>query len=79
MITYKILPDGAFVAGDTETRATAYAYPSSPRAERAKRFPEREASAMIAEQAWRVAQGYAQVHSPRHYDAANWRKLEGAP
>lgn len=47
-IVHKLLPDGGFVAGDTETRITCYAYPTSSHAVSAKKKPQETADEMIA-------------------------------
>jgi hypothetical protein len=47
MIKFKLLADGGFVAGDTETNKTSYAYPTSTYATLARRMPERTAADMI--------------------------------
>lgn len=41
MIKYRMLPDGGFVVGDTETGNASYAYPTSISAEGAKNAPIR--------------------------------------
>jgi hypothetical protein len=46
-IQYKLLTDGGFVVGDTETGITAYAYPSSEHATKARKNPSGIASEMI--------------------------------
>lgn len=65
---------GGFTAGCTETRLTAYAYPSSAHAEKAKRLPDIVAVKMLAAEALTPSTRlYACV---REYDALNWRRLE---
>lgn len=71
MIVFKMLKSGAFVAGDTETRLTAYAFPSSPNADRAKRCPKATASEMMAHE---NTLAFAHKTSP-DYDASNWKDL----
>lgn len=61
-IKYLLMADGAFVAGDTETRVTVYAHATSVHAHCAKRDPERTAERMLDEQ--------------RERDARNWARLE---
>lgn len=46
MIIYTFDRDGAFIAGDTDTEATSYAYPTSTYATAAKRDPEGTAREM---------------------------------
>lgn len=43
-------PDGAFVAGDTRTGVTSYAYPTSPHAREARHRPAIVAARMVAEE-----------------------------
>ena len=47
-IMYHLDSDGGFSAGDTDTGITAYAYPTSAYANRAKRDPEKVARDMLA-------------------------------
>jgi hypothetical protein len=47
MIVYRLMPDGGFVAGDTATERTSYAYPTSTYATRAKRTPRGVAAEMM--------------------------------
>lgn len=74
MIVFRLEPDGGFVAGDTETRRTSYAYPSSPNATLARKLPERIAGEMIAS-ANRFAASCpnAQIEE---YDARMWASLQ---
>jgi hypothetical protein len=67
-IQFKLLADGGFVAGDTETGRTSYAYPTSPHATMARTMPERIAAEMIAS-ANRVSGDTAD------YDARMWAKM----
>lgn len=70
-----MLDNGAFVAGDRDTEMTAYAYPTSPHAIVAKKYPKRVAEDMLAaESVWMHKTPYAQ-----NYDAANWRLIAGTP
>lgn len=46
-IVFKLLDDGGFVVGDTDTGRTAYAYPTSPFATKAKKSPVNVAKAMM--------------------------------
>lgn len=77
MIAYRLLEDGGFVCGCTETGATIYAYPSSTlasQAKRAKRHDDRERLAGGALQidlsGWR---GYP--HIVAIHDARMWTML----
>jgi hypothetical protein len=49
-IVYKMLPDGGFLVGDTETRRTRYAGPTNPRAIEARNDPRKIATAMMADE-----------------------------
>lgn len=73
MIRYRLLPDGGFVAGDTETGRTAYAYPTSPRAEAARKRPEATATAILADSAGLLAQ---LLPERPEYHLANWDLLD---
>lgn len=71
-IVFKLLADGAFVCGDTESRATCYAYPTSPFAEQAKKTPETVAADMMRDEPlWPRS-------SPeiRNHDNRNWARLQ---
>lgn len=72
MIVHKLLPDGGFVAGDTESRATCYAYPTSIHANMARRAPDKAAREMLTD-GWR---GFPDIVA--RYDAGNWAMLESA-
>lgn len=73
-ILYKVCEDGAFVAGDTESGLTSYAYPTSTHADDARRnarkpaYLERLARDMLKDQ--RHAAGRAE------YDARNIERLD---
>lgn len=71
MIKYRLLPDGGFVAGDTDSSRTAYAYPTSPYAEDAAKRPALTAHAMINDAIACTSPVYIQ----RDYDARNWALL----
>lgn len=71
MIVYSLLPDGGFVCGDTESRLTSYAYPSSINALAAKKYPQAVAILMVAgESEWTREGNFA-----KEYDNRNWVKL----
>lgn len=60
--------DGAFIAGDSETGLTSYAYPSSEFAEKARRTPTKVAAEMMeSESGWarKVAPGAVQRDAER--------------
>jgi len=72
-IVWKICEDGSFVAGDTVTGVTSYAYPTSLRVAHAKRNPEREAKEMLANER-------KEDHETPYglqYDKHNWERLNG--
>lgn len=73
MIIYKTDALGGFVVGDTSTRHTAYALPSSPYACEARMSPGRVARCMMAS-----ANAFAVVISPRvvvEQNNRNWARL----
>jgi hypothetical protein len=72
-IIHKLLDDGGFVVGDTETCWTAYAYPTSHFAETARKSPEKVAVEMLREQ------GEAWINIRDYYDKRNWELLGGKP
>ncbi len=74
-IVYKLLADGGFVAGDTETRHTSYAYPTSEHAIIARRIPERVAADMV-KSANHFAASFTRNVMLDAYDARMWAKLE---
>lgn len=73
MIIYLLDTDGAFIAGDTDTEATAYAYPTSEHATKAKRNPEGVAREMT------FHAHYTNQFCPKDIvdraNARNWSKL----
>jgi hypothetical protein len=71
-IMYKILPDGSFVAGDSESGLTSYAYPSSEYATKARRNPTEVASAMIKSEGV-LSRTYSEY--AKEYDRKNWETL----
>ena len=72
-IRFKLETNGAFIAGDTETGRTAYAYPSSTYAMQAKRHPKTVAAEMMADEnstgRWRDAFD--------DYDLRHWTRING--
>lgn len=68
-IVHKVMPDGGFVCGDTQTGRTAYAYPTSPHATKARKSAATVAKAMMRN----VGPTCDLV---KEYDARNWQKLE---
>lgn len=71
-IKFKILPDGGFVAGDTESGLTSYAYPSSPYAISARKNPAKVAATMIRGEG-ALSRTYSE-HA-KEYDRKNWETL----
>lgn len=69
-IVYKRDCHGGFTVGDTETRKTAYAYPTSTHACRARRYALAEATEML-----RHEYRYGFEHEA-NLDAMHWRTLE---
>lgn len=73
MIVYKMLPDGGFVAGDMASQFTAYAYPSSPHALVAKKYPKAVAEDMLGSE----RADYRKLDAVKEYDRRNWDLLNG--
>lgn len=71
-VIFKMLPDGGFIAGDTDSRLTSYAYPSSPHAIVAKKYPRTVAEDILGAEKLH----YRQLDSVKEYDARNWKILE---
>lgn len=69
-IVYLLDADGGFTAGDTETRITVYAYPTSLYATVAKRK-----AAAVAEQMIGAEHRFGFDHEMQ-YDARNWKRLD---
>lgn len=67
-ISYKLLPDGGFVCGERVTGLTAYAYPTSTNATKARKEPLKVAQAMLAAE----YASFRQVQSVREGDAWHW-------
>ena len=70
-IEFGFTSSGAFVCGDTETRRTSFAYPTSEHATKAARSPGKVAAEMIAA----ANSDTAHATDPYGYDARNWRTL----
>lgn len=67
---FRIMPDGAFVAGDPATGLTAYAYPTSTYAETAARSDK-----WAADTAGKMLRGQL-THADRdEYDLRNWWRI----
>jgi hypothetical protein len=76
-IVCKILDDGAFVVGDTVTRRTSYAFPTSASAKAArKKNPGWVAAEMIGSE---NATGSYRDKCSESYDRENWNRLESKP
>ena len=72
MIKFRTLPDGAFVAGDTDTSRTAYAYPTSVYARAAQKRPELVAFDMVTH----LTQ-FPASDPIAELDARNWERING--
>ena len=70
MIVYRMLDDGAFIAGDTATERTSYAYPTSTYATQARRDADRIAAKMMAQE-----NKGGRAACVADYDARNWKRL----
>ena len=75
-IVFKLDAQGGFTCGDTETKLTAYAYPTSQWADRSRKHPEPVAVEMLSDEAWRKP---ADNMWRRDYDKRNWQRLEVSP
>lgn len=70
-IAYRLLPDGGFVCGDTQTGLTSYAYQTSTHAERARRHPK-----LVAREMCGAEDAICRVlPSVRGADARHWQIL----
>lgn len=70
MIVFKLTNDGAFLAGDTETGRTAYAYPTSDHAFAARKHPQKVANEMMRNEnayraEWRDIERYKRADAKR--------------
>jgi hypothetical protein len=72
MILHKRLDDGAFVAGDTVSGRTCYAYPTSEHARKARRGASAVAEKMMVAE---NALGAWRDQNAKDYDARNWARL----
>lgn len=68
MIVHTFDKDGGFIAGDTDTGLTCYAYPSSTHATQAKRASAKVAAKMMKNER-------STVHDRSEYDGRHWAKL----
>lgn len=71
-IVFMFDAQGAFIAGDTATEMTSYAYPSSAFASQAKRAPAKVAAEMIKDT---IAYGRHGFTHEIDGDYRNWAKL----
>jgi hypothetical protein len=69
---FKTLEDGGFVAGDKDSRITSYAYPTSPHALLARRYPKYVAAEMLKNE----RMSYRSVPAVQEHDARNWLLLK---
>lgn len=72
-IVYKLDAQGGFTCGDTETKLTSYAYPTSAWADTSRKHPGNVAEAMLVDEGWRKPSSPTWV---RDYDKRNWSRLE---
>jgi hypothetical protein len=70
-VVFKMLEDGGFVAGDRGSGMTSYAYPSSPRAKVAKRYPMLVAEDMLSSE----TMNFRTIPAVQEYDRKNWETL----
>lgn len=70
-IKYRLLDNGAFIAGDTKTGRTVYAYPTSEHASLAYQRPFCTALRMMASE--NAMGAYRDTHDD--YDLRNWYRL----
>lgn len=70
-VVYKLDAAGGFTCGDTETRVTLYAYPSSETATKARKQPLVVATASLAGEAKYRTGNKIEAD----YDARHWAKL----
>jgi len=71
-IKYAFTQDGGFIAADTNSGLTSYAYPTSTHATKAMRDPQAIADKMMAEQSWRTSESHPNLAD---YDARNLANL----
>lgn len=67
-IVYKFETNGGFLAGDTESTFTSYAYPTSEHALKARKNPVKVAREMIANE-------LKSMMLRSDYDVNNWAKI----
>ena len=70
-IVFKMLDDGGFVAGDRGSGMTSYAYPSSPDATVAKKYPKAVAEDMLGSE----RMDFRAIPAIKEYDRKNWETL----
>lgn len=73
MIKFNFTNEGGFVAGDTDTGHTSYAYPASIHAKQAKREPAKVAAEMMA--GVHQTNPYCYPEVVKTYDAHNWPRI----
>jgi len=71
MIVFKHDKNGAFICGDTTSRMTSYAYPTSANAQQARKAPMAIAADMLAGQTRQAGRMWE-----ADYDYRNWTMLE---
>lgn len=70
-VQFAYLTNGAFVAGDMNSGMTSFAYPSSPHAIVAKKYPALVAAEMIESE----RMSYRSIPAVQDYDCRNWKIL----
>jgi hypothetical protein len=71
VIKFALLKGGGFVAGDTDTGLTAYAYPKSDYATEAKKYPQAIARKMLSGERRFARPPWLDV---KDYDKRNWER-----
>lgn len=74
MIYYHLGADGSFVAGDSVTRVTSYAFPTSTHATKARRSPASVAKEMLDQENEFSSRAMIGDHV-QQYDERNWTRL----
>lgn len=75
-LVYRLLPDGAFVAGDTVTRQTAYCYPTSGHARAAVNSPATVARIIVNDANDEARFIPPTIRDP--YNERNWKHIDSA-
>lgn len=73
MILYKFDKHGGFTVGDTVSKLTGYAFPTSHNADAAKKNPEKVAASMIAKA--KELEHLIPAHIRERHNAMHWAEL----